>query len=1564
VLGALACIRAGPAFAQGNVGITITVRVVMQPQIDGLSATSGPCGSQVWISGHSFGFTRDTSTVVFGPANTEAAEYLAWSNTAILCRVPAGLAVGANDVRVVVGGTPSNAVPFDVTDPAELCVDDSNSTGTENGTARWPFNTIAEAVAASSDGDAIKVAAGTYRETVGLYGTTLYVHGGYPGGADYAAGAGDFDDASRSLDRTANATALDGEGVRRCAIFDGCPGGELSGFIVRNGSTAGDGGGIQCVGSSPTIQACTIRDSAAGEDGGGIACEGSSPTIADCIIRSNTAGGSGGGLACEGGAGELARCEIYGNQAADGGGAWFYDSDAAVRNCVVTGNAATQAAGIACAGDGGPALLNDTVADNDGGGVLCRDAATPAVKHCILWGNMPVADPQLACADAATALVSYSNIQGGLDAGCVDGGENQGEDPRFVAPGAWGGGAWTQGDYRLASEAGHWTPAGWVADPLTSPCIDAGDPADGVGLEPAPNGACVNLGAYGGTAQASKSPAVAVHVITPDPTAAETLAGEPADTGLFRIRRIGRAGALTVNFLRAGTAAFGPGGDYTNSVGGVPLGGTSVVIPDGANDVDVLVEPLDDAAPEGTESVALVLVAGGGYRLDPEAGKAIAWIALQDNDTAVSIAATDPDAAETGDQGAFRIQRLDGGGGDITVLFALEGSASPKKDYLLRANGEVFSGTSLVLPAAPGFVDVEVLPVNDTAAEGPETVTVVLLPTAAYGLGPDPAGHAATVTIADDEPVVGVQVLDPDAAEPNAPGIFRFTRTGGGPEPVAVKFKPTGTAKAKKDYILRANGVDIKSSVEIPAAPGFLDVWVVPVDDAVPEPDETVVIALAKPKGFTIDPERQGGTVTIADDEPTFSIAATDPDAAEPANDGTFRITRTGGGAPNMLIPFDVTGSAARGVDYTLWANGAPFLDDAINVPANPGYVDIEVRVQDDALGEGAENIAIALEPGKEYTLDPDPAKRTAEVAIADDEAVVAIVATDPDAAEPADGGAFRITRTGGGAGDLVVSFARRGTATSGTDYTLAVGRAALPGDSIPVPAAPGFVDVELAVLDDALPDGDETATLAILPGPGYSPDPAQGAATVTIDDDEPVVSVVATDPNAAEAADNAAFRITRANGGPPVLNVRFAMGGSASLGKDYVLRANGAEIKGSVDVPAAPGFVDVQVAVLDDTSVEDPETAVLTLQPGTGYGIALPGNAATVNIADDEPTVTIAAVVPVAREPGTNGAFRLTRTGGGIPLLPIKFKPRGTAKAKKDYILRANGVDTKSSVEIPRAPGFVDVLVVPVDDTEGEPDETVTITLSKPKGFRLDPDPATQTATVTIADNEPTISIEALDPAASEPAAPGVFRVSRTAVGPANVTIEFSLDGTAEPGAPDEEGSDYLLLVAGTRLVGSLLNVPAVPGYVDIVVVPLDDKEREPAESVVISLDRGTGYGLDPDPAKSAAAILIADDDGAAAAGQAVGGVVAGALGAGEAGDDELAILVVPSRGPAPLEVAAMALGVDETARCEWDFGDGTTATGLSVTHTYCPAGTFTITLKARGQTATARVIVEPAPD
>jgi len=137
-----------------------------------------------------------------------------------------------------------------------------------------------------------------------------------------------------------------------------------------------------------------------------------------------------------------------------------------------------------------------------------------SADNCIFWGTEGQIYPD--SPEGELVFVDYSNIQGGWSGeGNID------TDPCFVDPGYWANvndpniiaepndpnAIWVDGDYHLKSQAGRWDPVSesWVFDDVTSPCIDAGDPNSPVAFEPFPNGGIINMGAYGGTAEASMS---------------------------------------------------------------------------------------------------------------------------------------------------------------------------------------------------------------------------------------------------------------------------------------------------------------------------------------------------------------------------------------------------------------------------------------------------------------------------------------------------------------------------------------------------------------------------------------------------------------------------------------------------------------------------------------------------------------------------------------------------------------------------------------------------------------------------------------------------------------------------------------------------------------------------------------------------------------------------------------------------------------------------------------------------------------------------------------------------
>jgi len=183
---------------------------------------------------------------------------------------------------------------------------------------------------------------------------------------------------------------------------------------------------------------------------------------------------------------ELKNCLIVGNYTTDPYGATIslINSPAKIRNCTIVDNIASQQR--ACM-----VLIN-----------------SPAIiRNSIVWANKPVP----IYVDGVPPSVEYCDITGGYP-----GRGNMNLDPLFADPGDWLNVAdpeqgprivWNMGDYHLKSQFGRWEPTTrtWVVDAISSPCLDAGDPDDPVGNELEPNGGRINVGAYGGTPQASRS---------------------------------------------------------------------------------------------------------------------------------------------------------------------------------------------------------------------------------------------------------------------------------------------------------------------------------------------------------------------------------------------------------------------------------------------------------------------------------------------------------------------------------------------------------------------------------------------------------------------------------------------------------------------------------------------------------------------------------------------------------------------------------------------------------------------------------------------------------------------------------------------------------------------------------------------------------------------------------------------------------------------------------------------------------------------------------------------------
>ncbi len=240
------------------------------------------------------------------------------------------------------------------------------------------------------------------------------------------------------------ATVVDCQGTKaephRGFVFRNGEGADsvVAGLTITNGYgpeevlgewSASVGGGIFCMGSSPTITHCAIHANQAAL-GGGIACAGgSAPTIVNTTVNDNTAGQGGGGLSSSESSPTIHNCVFRGNLAA--------------------GNLAFGGAMVLLFG-GAPSVVNCTIKDNVlesdfgelGGGIFSDVALT--VVNTIVWDNSPTGI-------VGNVTVTYSAVQGG-----IAGEGNIDTDPEFAGSGS-------------------------VPQP-SSPCVDAGTNAPPGGL--------------------------------------------------------------------------------------------------------------------------------------------------------------------------------------------------------------------------------------------------------------------------------------------------------------------------------------------------------------------------------------------------------------------------------------------------------------------------------------------------------------------------------------------------------------------------------------------------------------------------------------------------------------------------------------------------------------------------------------------------------------------------------------------------------------------------------------------------------------------------------------------------------------------------------------------------------------------------------------------------------------------------------------------------------------------------------------------------------------------------
>ncbi len=273
-----------------------------------------------------------------------------------------------------------------------------------------PCATIQYAINNSAAGDEIRVAQGTYTETIGI-GVTLTLKGGYE-----AAGW------TRNI--AANPTIIDANGADS-SVVNITPGINVvvEGFTIQGANHAGDnGGGFLINDATVVISATVIQNNAtSGGGGGGVWYEGNNVNVSvvNSSLLNNSASASGGGITgcCTGGNGVLSldNVTMRENSAPSGGGLALNDVAAAITNSQIVSNTAAS-------GDGGGinaatgvtfSLANSAVLSNTalgGGGGLFLNSSAVSLDNVNLTGNQAGGNGGGVALFQATAVITDGQI--------------------------------------------------------------------------------------------------------------------------------------------------------------------------------------------------------------------------------------------------------------------------------------------------------------------------------------------------------------------------------------------------------------------------------------------------------------------------------------------------------------------------------------------------------------------------------------------------------------------------------------------------------------------------------------------------------------------------------------------------------------------------------------------------------------------------------------------------------------------------------------------------------------------------------------------------------------------------------------------------------------------------------------------------------------------------------------------------------------------------------------------------------------------------------------------------
>jgi hypothetical protein len=337
----------------------------------------------------------------------------------------------------------------------------------------------------------------------------------------------------------------------------------------------------------------------------------------------------------------------------------------------------------------------------------------------------------------------------------------------------------------------------------------------------------------------------------------------------------------------------------------------------------------------------------------------------------------------------------------------------------------------------------------------------------------------------------------------------------------------------------------------------------------------------------------------------------------EQQSTATISIVRTNGNAGTVTVDYAVTaGTATAGTDFSTVTGTLTFA----NKETSKTFT---IPILDDTTTEGTETVTLTLSNPTNGVVLTNPS--TATLNITDNESIsstsstpgvsfssssvptagaIGFGATAYAADERAGSVAITVVRTGGTAGSVSVNYATSNGSAGAGDYTATSG-------TLTFASGETSKSFTIAVLDDAVLEGNKTVNLTLTSPTGGSILGTNATSILTIYDTDATVfgsgsfKFTATKYFASEKDGRAIISISRVGGAAGTATVMYStLGGSATSGLDY--------IESSSTMTFAPGEMTKTFTIpiaIDDQS-EGEETVNLNLSNPQKADMTTPSSA------------------------------------------------------------------------------------------------------------------------------------------------------------------------------------------------------------------------------------------------------------------------------------------------------------------------------------------------------------------